>query len=361
MVNDVGFVGGAGVALRRQVQSLLLGGHTVSVVCWLDNPTPEPTPLRGLRWSGTWLGLDPHPEIHVDQLGDMNTVAAMIKDVVLSSCPDVVIAGNLHWAKWPLLLLPAIQRAGVPVAAYVHDCHWLTGRCAYTHGCDKFETTGCDATCPTPYEYPQLAPDLIGDAYAERRSVFTGPERVPMVTNSSWTQAMVSRAFGGQSDVELLHLGLDTSLFAPFDRTTARRLLGFDLDSFLVLAGSVDLGEARKGGPLLRGVLDLLADIPNIQVIGFGHNSDHITGLHGLGNISDELLMPVLYNACDVLMSCAVEESFGQTILEASACGTPVVALGIGGIPDIVRGGCHGRPASGTEPTAVRGNHHRAQ
>jgi hypothetical protein len=46
----------------------------------------------------------------------------------------------------------------------MHDLWLLTGRCAYTAGCEKY-LTGCDDTCPTPAEYPALDPAKIAEAW----------------------------------------------------------------------------------------------------------------------------------------------------------------------------------------------------
>lgn len=46
--------------------------------------------------------------------------------------------------------------------------------------------------------------------------------------------------------------------------------------------------------------------------------------------------MPFLFNAADIYVTTATAESFGQTLLEASACAVPVVAFKVGGITDIV-------------------------
>jgi len=45
----------------------------------------------------------------------------------------------------------------------------------------------------------------------------------------------------------------------------------------------------------------------------------------------------LLYNACDVFILPSLAEAFGQTALEAIACGRPVVGFNIGGIPDIIK------------------------
>jgi glycosyltransferase involved in cell wall biosynthesis len=46
-----------------------------------------------------------------------------------------------------------------------------------------------------------------------------------------------------------------------------------------------------------------------------------------------------VYPAADVFVIPSLEEAFGQTALEAMACGVPVVGFETGGIPDIIRPG----------------------
>lgn len=44
----------------------------------------------------------------------------------------------------------------------------------------------------------------------------------------------------------------------------------------------------------------------------------------------------------DVFVSPSLAEAFGQTLLEAISCGTPVVGFNVGGIPDIIQHGYNG-------------------
>ena len=60
------------------------------------------------------------------------------------------------------------------------------------------------------------------------------------------------------------------------------------------------------------------------------------THLQHLGSISDAERLRSLYTESSVLISTSERESFGQTLLEALACGTPVIARDSGGPADIV-------------------------
>src|SRR5262249_21613664 len=61
-----------------------------------------------------------------------------------------------------------------------------------------------------------------------------------------------------------------------------------------------------------------------------------------LGYLGNERMRSLVYSAADVFVMPSVQEAFGQTALEAIACGIPVVGFTVGGIPDIVRPGVTG-------------------
>jgi len=109
-----------------------------------------------------------------------------------------------------------------------------------------------------------------------------------------------------------------------------------------VVVGAVDLKESRKGGALLESVIDDIHCQTSARVVTFGARSEQFRDVISLGMIQDERMMPVVYSAADIMIHTAHEESFGQTLMEAAACGLPVVSMAAGGMVDIAIDGYNG-------------------
>jgi glycosyltransferase involved in cell wall biosynthesis len=334
-LNDVGFQYGAGIALKRQAASLLLKGWNVSVVASAPGEVLDPPTVTGISRFENWRGIHRAWDVHAEEGLSPEHIITELTAKVLSLDPDVVISGNLHGADWPLRLLPRLRSVGIPVVAFMHDMYLVTGRCAYPLSCTLYRS-GCDASCPTSHEYPRLAPEKIAPAWRERGDIFTGPERIPLVGNSKWTRKLAVQRFGATATTDVVHLGIDHELFTPMPKTVARRLLGIPDNKPIILMGAVDVHDQWKGGPSFHELLGALVQRVDLDVVVFGRLSEKLTCRKSFGLVRDERMMPLILNAADIFVSAATAESFGQSLLEASACGLPVIAFNVGGVSDVV-------------------------
>jgi glycosyltransferase involved in cell wall biosynthesis len=55
-----------------------------------------------------------------------------------------------------------------------------------------------------------------------------------------------------------------------------------------------------------------------------------------MGQLHDEISQVLLYSAADVVVAPSMQENLSNTVMESLACGTPVVAFDIGGMPDMI-------------------------
>jgi glycosyltransferase involved in cell wall biosynthesis len=179
---------------------------------------------------------------------------------------------------------------------------------------------------------------------------------IPLVANSCWSRQSALDALGTEVSVDVVPLGVDTDCFAPMPRDVARAALGLErsLDDSvpLVVFGSVDTALPEKGGPVLRRVMNLMRH-DGVRFACFGHRSEAFDRAIPLGFIADERMMPIVYGAADCYVTLSAVESFGQTALEAAACGRPIVALRGGGIVEVAVDGVNAITVHDAEPDAV--------
>jgi len=333
-LNDVGFQYGAGTAQARQVQSFLAHGCEVGCVAW--EPADLDLPALSTRSfdPDLWLGFR-----HVRYLeraagmSDEQIIVGLLAEVSRFN-PNVIIAGNLHGAQWPLGLMARLQNIGIRTIAYMHDAYLISGRCAYPGGCQLY-LTGCNATCPTAEEYPPLPRDQIADHWQLRRTLFNGPKGLEIVANSDWTRNLFKEALPNCHSCETVYLAADETVFKPGDKKNARQRLGLPEGKPIVLCAAVNFQEKRKGTHYLQEIITALKD--EVLFAAFGHNSAELEGLVGLGYHTDASVLAGIYQAADLFLGTATEEAFGQTIMEAQLCGLPVVAFQAGGVPEIIR------------------------
>jgi glycosyltransferase involved in cell wall biosynthesis len=106
----------------------------------------------------------------------------------------------------------------------------------------------------------------------------------------------------------------------------------------VVLAGADSLKDKRKGMDLL---FEAWSGFPKRQadLALFGRNGETKKGEIYLGPIESDAQMADAYRAADLYVHPARMENAPCTIQEALACGTPVMAFKVGGIPEMISSG----------------------
>jgi glycosyltransferase involved in cell wall biosynthesis len=155
--------------------------------------------------------------------------------------------------------------------------------------------------------------------------------------------------------------GIDTKVFTPGDKREARRKLGLPEEAFVVgMVAANNFYPSRKCIPQALQAFAVFAETHPNAVL-YLHTEER--GLrHGVNvpeiarslNLGDKLklcdqyqyavgfpegYMVEAYRAFDVLLSPSMGEGFGIPMMEAQACGTPVIATAFSAMPELVAGG----------------------
>lgn len=141
--------------------------------------------------------------------------------------------------------------------------------------------------------------------------------------------------------VVMLRNGVDLALFRPGERDQARRALGLSRPTLISVGHLIE----RKGHDR---VIEALSDLPGFEllIVGEGPERDRLERLRRrlgladrvrlLGSVS-HFALPEIYSAADALVLASSREGWANVLLEAMACGTPVVTANVEGAPEIVR------------------------
>src|SRR5581483_2822763 len=153
------------------------------------------------------------------------------------------------------------------------------------------------------------------------------------VSASRYNARQVEARYG--RPVTVIHNGVDADAFAPRGRDEElRRTLGAGPGDLLVVSVSRLIGW--KG---VRVVIEALAALPaRVRYLVVGEER-----VRFMGRVRHADL-PLLLSQCEVFVQPSIgEEAFGISVVEAMACGLPVLASDNGGLPEIVVDGETGR------------------
>lgn len=285
------------------------------------------------RWDAWWGHQDfRHPYSH--RLLEMTGTA-----------PDVVHLHNLHGGYFDLHAVPRISRQ-VPTFVTLQDCWWFTGHCAYPLECDRWRS-GC-GRCPMLKIPPEAKlRDGTRHNWKQKQHIYRR-SRLYVAAPSKWIldRARESMFQPAIEEARVIPIGVNLENFRPADSQRLRERLKIPADSFVAAFSAFRAtSNPFKDYATVLAALKRLAqnEGPPLDLLVIGEEGPverrgRLT-VHHVGFLNDPGQLSEMYQAADVLLHAAHRETFGVVLAEGIACGLPVVATGVGGIPEVVADG----------------------
>jgi glycosyltransferase involved in cell wall biosynthesis len=192
----------------------------------------------------------------------------------------------------------------------------------------------------------------------QRKAAIYRDSHVFLATPSRWLGDRVDRSMLSTAVVErrVIPNGVDLSRFRPRDKVAARRTLGLPEDAYVVLFSANRITDNPwKDWRTIREATAIASECfptRRLILIGLGESGDIESA--GRAEIrfspfsADRDAIVTHYAAADVYIHAARADTFPNTVIEALACGVPVVATAVGGIPEQVNDFRHATANSGT-------------
>jgi glycosyltransferase involved in cell wall biosynthesis len=258
--------------------------------------------------------------------------------------PDILHCHNLHIGYFDLRALPWLSQQ-VPTILTLHDAWLLSGHCAHSFNCERWRI-GC-GECPDLSIYPDIRRDATAFNWERKRQIFA-KSRLYVATPSRWLMEKVEQSIVGLAIAErkVIPNGVNVSLFHPANKRRVREELKIEPGrQVLLFVANGFRGNGSKSLGTLKSALSRIAvrsRDTKLLLIALGE-----TGVTEAVEQTEIRFVPYeaapervarYYQAADLYVHAAKVDTFPNTILEALASGTPVVATAVGGIPEQVKG-----------------------
>lgn len=318
-VSDFHYTGGASIAAFRISETLTAQGNHLTRIS-SDSPTPGHSLTLGRR-TETIINLVKFLKANaILRLIYLNGFMRQMSLILGRYNPDFCLFHNIHGAGWPLEVVRSACNY-CPSSWTLHDCSSFLGSYYPSHS-------------PLPSDQEKLRLRAHWDSISKQKTRFP----LCAITPSEWMHNQAKSSYWSDHLVKTIRNPVPNSYFVNRDQGACKQALAISTARPLVLCIAGNLEEERKGGNILKEILNSKLEDVNFLLIGRATNSviNLKENICSLGFIQDELTMQIAYNAADIVLHPAPIDNLPNTVAEAMSAGTPILAFKTGGLPEMV-------------------------
>lgn len=235
--------------------------------------------------------------------------------------PDIIHLHNIHdhWLNYEILF-KYLNTTDIPVVWTFHDFWAVTGHCAHfiSVNCEKWQHE-C-GSCP-------LNKSLIDRSrrnFMLKKKLFLANNNLHVVAVSEWVGELLKKSFLSNKDIRVIPNGINLNVFRPQPKSEIDNMY----DGKFVIMTAASQWKSGKGLNDYIAMSSLLREDELIVMVGVDESVKKFLpdNIIGLPRTNSQKELAALYSRADVVTSFSLAETFGLTLVEAFACGTPVVA-----------------------------------
>ncbi len=249
--------------------------------------------------------------------------------------PDIIHLHNIHdhWLNYPFLF-QYLATIDTPIVWTFHDCWAFTGGCAHfvETGCNQWQTS-CKR-CPV-----KRCTFFRNEASNHRMHIeYFGllGSRLHIVSVSSWLDGLVGKSALRHIPHTYIYNGIDCNMFRPCDNSHI--LSQSRIQDKKILLGVSNVWSKSKGIDNFIKLSKLLDDSYRIVLIGLqkGTIKNLPYNIIPVSRTHSQDTLAKWYSVAMAVISLSKAETFGLTLAEGLACGTPAIAYDVTALPEVI-------------------------
>ncbi len=246
---------------------------------------------------------------------------------------DIIHCHNLHGNYFNLKTLQEMSKTK-PVIWTLHDMWAITSH--YTWLVD--EKTKEQFSSLTKLRY--LNWDNSRYLLNKKKKIYKN-SKLNIVVPSLWLKKKLEKSILKNQKITLIYNGIDNKIFRKNNKEVARKHLKLPTDKKIItFLSNGGKNNKQKGWEYTNDIVNHYKNNKNILFLCIGGKEDKKfddnSNVKYIKYVDNQNLLAMYYSASDIFLFTSLFENFPLTILEAMACGTPIVSFNVGGVKEVL-------------------------